>query len=172
MFDQPLQPSWRTGLAPGDIVAFRFPVVEELHTPPPKIRPCLVLDIQTLGHVDFAVIAYGTSAETAANRGYDIHVTEAQERVVAGLRRPTRFVGSRRIMIALDHPDFVVHGALKTPVIGRLSGRSHHAMKRMWGRIRADQKRREQAMKTYSPPKFSPAPRVSDTLRNRPDSNT
>ncbi len=61
---------WRETLSWGDIISFRFPV--EGSDQPPKKRPCLVLAIARLRGSSFALLAYGTSANTRANRGYEV----------------------------------------------------------------------------------------------------
>ncbi|QIE54177.1 hypothetical protein G5B40_01180 [Pikeienuella piscinae] len=65
---------WRQSLTWGDIISFRFPV-EGSSELPPKKRPCLVLDIARLGERRYAMLAYGTSAYTKANRGYEIRLS-------------------------------------------------------------------------------------------------
>lgn len=105
----------------GDVVWFRFPVVDaERSTRVPKRRPCLVLDVFTRGERRFAQIVYGTSAKTAANRGYEIVVKQPAGCAAAGLDRPTRFVGSRRLIVSLDHVGFDTDRATGSPIIGRL----------------------------------------------------
>lgn len=109
--------NWRDALAPGDIVAFAFPTTDDgAHA---KHRPALVLDIDRSGSVAEAVIVYGTAAMTRANTGQELHVMEPADMAAARLRKPTRFVGSRRIRVPLDSPHFIVCAA-STAVIGRL----------------------------------------------------
>lgn len=126
---------WRETLSYGDIISFRFPVRgSEL---PPKIRPCLVLDIVRVGESRYAQLAYGTSAHTHANRGYEVQLNKADARA-AGLRRPTRFVGARRMLVSLDHPDIVLGVATGVPVLGRLSGAAFERMNAVRARIHAE----------------------------------
>ncbi|MBL3554051.1 type II toxin-antitoxin system PemK/MazF family toxin [Rhodovulum sulfidophilum] len=104
----------------GDIVLFRFPLAEEDgEHGAPKRRPCLVLDTLTNGNERFVKIAYGTSAETRANRGYEVIVKQSAARETAGLSKPTRFVCARRIIVHASHSGF--DGRTKGPhIIGRL----------------------------------------------------
>ncbi|MCR9111581.1 hypothetical protein [Marivita sp. XM-24bin2] len=126
---------WRETLSWGDIVSFSFPV--EGAGRPPKKRPCLVLDITNLGETRYAVLAYGTSADTSANRGYEVKLTETEARA-AGLHRSTRFVGARRMLVALDHCGFVICAATGAPTIGRLNGDAFERMNVVRGRILAE----------------------------------
>ena len=91
-------------LARGDIVLFRFPTAEEeAEIGAPKRRPCLVLDTFERGGARYVELAYGTSAMTKANRGYEILVKQPASRAAAGLNRPTRFVGARRAIVNVNN---------------------------------------------------------------------
>ncbi|WP_340110336.1 hypothetical protein [Pikeienuella sp. HZG-20] len=126
---------WRQTLTYGDIISFRFPVRgSEI---PPKIRPCLVLDIVKVGDARYALLAYGTSAKTRANRGYEVQLGRVDARA-AGLHRPTRFVGARRMLVSLDHPDIVICAGAGAPVIGCLSGAAVERMHAVRARIQAE----------------------------------
>lgn len=131
----PSQADWREALTWGDIISFRFPV--EGAGDPPKNRPCLVLDIARSGGAHYAVVAYGTSADTPANRGYEVRLTGAEARA-AGLHRPTRFVGSRRLLVSLDHPGIVICAATGAPVIGRLTDAAFERMNAVRARLHAE----------------------------------
>jgi len=128
MFDQSISETeaWQDILSRGDIVLFPFPVVES-GLDAAKTRPCLVLDVEVHGGNRRAALAYGTSAQTAANRGYEIWVKRQSSMAVAGLYRPMRFVGSRRISVALCHAGFKL-GEQGSPVIGQLDD---YLLKRM-----------------------------------------
>ncbi|WP_340108451.1 hypothetical protein [Pikeienuella sp. HZG-20] len=126
---------WRETLTWGDIISFRFPV--EGSDESPKKRPCLVLDIARLGERRYAMLAYGTSAYTKANHGYEIRLSKA-EALASGLRRSTRFVGARRLLVSLDHPGIVFWAATGAPVMGRLSGDAFERMNRVRARIQAE----------------------------------
>ena len=111
MFLQP-QPivaaaDWRESISPGDIVLFSFPVSE---TDPaditPKSRPCLVLETPSIAGTRFAMLAYGTSVRSRANRGYEIIVKQPASLLLAGLEKPTHFIGARRLIVGLDHAGF------------------------------------------------------------------
>ncbi|GGM00360.1 hypothetical protein GCM10011534_22730 [Pseudooceanicola nanhaiensis] len=122
----------------GDVVLFRFPLAEADDEPgAPKRRPCLVLDTLTAGDDRFVEIAYGTSADTRANRGYEVIVKQPDARTTAGLSKPTRFVCARRIIVHVDHSGF--HGRAKRPhIIGRLDEALLERMNAVRARIQAE----------------------------------
>lgn len=128
---------WTQTLTHGDIVSFHFPVTEEEGVAP-KARPCLVLDVEERDGHRFVTLAYGTSVGGTANRGYEIRVNRPEDATAAGLDRPTRFVGARRITVSAAHPGFCVKRALGTAVIGRLSGVPFDRMNRVRARIHAE----------------------------------
>lgn len=120
MLDQSPQTStaaaeWQQTLSRGDVVLFRFPLTDDGN---PKVRPCLVLDIARLSGLTMIKLAYGTTAATPANRGYEIHVKRRPSIASAGLRRPTRFVGARTVLVRPGNSGFVTIDG--SPVIGRL----------------------------------------------------
>ena len=132
-------PDWRSCLRPGDIVVYRFPVAEgPTSSEAPKARPCLVMEIETLGGRPFATIAYGTSARSNANRGYEVPVLRTADHAAAGLHRPTRFVGFRRLLVSLHSEAFVAHAATGSPVIGRLPEGPLRRLDRVRARIHAE----------------------------------
>ncbi|KHQ50498.1 type II toxin-antitoxin system PemK/MazF family toxin [Mameliella alba] len=136
---QPFTPAGRSArLQRGDVVLFRFPLAEEDDEPvAPKRRPCLVLDNLTADDERFVEIAYGTSADTRANRGYDVIVKQSAGRATAGLLKPTRFVCARRIIVHVDHSGF--HGRTKGPqTIGRLDEALLERMNAVRARIQAE----------------------------------
>jgi len=122
----------------GDVVLFRFPLAEEDdQAGAPKRRPCLVLDTLTAGDDHFVQIAYGTSADTRANRGYEVIVKQAAARETAGLSKPTRFVCARRIIVHVNHSGF--HGRTKGPqIIGGLDEALLERMNAVRARIQAE----------------------------------
>ena len=79
------------------------PLAENTDHGTSKARPCLVLDIVSVAGERFAVLAYRTSAETPANRGYEIGVADPAHARSVGLHRPPRFVGAR-LTVSLKHP--------------------------------------------------------------------
>lgn len=110
--------TWRDTLAAGDIVAFKFPCADDPSAE--KARPCLVATVdRTLGE---AVIIYGTSRWTGANRGQELHVTGREACAEASLDKPTRFVGLRRVRVPLTSDRFV-ECREGTAVLGRLGPR-------------------------------------------------
>ena len=141
MFHHPLPftPAGKSAhLQRGDVVLFRFPLAEEDDEPgAPKRRPCLVLDTLTAGDERFVEIAYGTSADTRANRGYEVIVKQPAARATAGLSKPTRFVCARRIIVHVNHSGF--HGRTKGPqIIGRLDEALLERMNAIRARIQAE----------------------------------
>ena len=128
---------WVTDLQIGQILRFRFPIKEAGDGDRPKARPCLVLNLrQGLGK-RFAELAYGTSAYTKSNKGYEVRVSRLEEAVAAGLTHPTRFIGARRLIVALDNPGFVT-GPCGTPLIGQLSGALLERTNTVRARLQAD----------------------------------
>ena len=113
-------PAWQTSLQPGDVVLFRFPCTEHDPAVAAKIRTCLVLSVQTRNGHGFAEIAYGTSANTRANVGDEIHVVTPAAMAGAGLRKPTRFVCARRQEVSLCDAGWDLSRGHSTPIIGRL----------------------------------------------------
>jgi len=133
-----MTPAWQDHIAPGDIVAFRFPLAEEGHTGRPKARPCLVLDIEVQGGQRCALLAYGTTSRRRSNVGYEVHARRREDYRSAGLNEPTRFVGARRLLVPLTHSGFSICRAAGSAVLGRLSGAPLSAMHAVRGRIHAE----------------------------------
>ncbi|WP_245243359.1 hypothetical protein [Pararhodobacter sp. SW119] len=74
-----MTPAWQAHLSPGDIVTFRFPLSQADPSAAPKPRPCLVLEIEELAGLRFALIAYGTTSARKANWGYEIHALHEED---------------------------------------------------------------------------------------------
>jgi hypothetical protein len=129
--------AWQDVLAHGDIVLFRFPLSEGSDDAPIKARPCLVLDIETIGETRYARIAYGTTSRRRSNVGEEIHIRKRDAYTAAGLDRPTRFIGARRVLVPLTHSGFVVRTATGTPVLGWLTGPEIDRLNAVRGRIHA-----------------------------------
>ncbi|MGG7644775.1 hypothetical protein ACQ5SP_08235 [Rhodovulum sp. YNF3179] len=143
MFDQSSLPpqvaDWQATLGRGDIILFRFPIAERSGAGKgPKCRPCLVLDVYTSKGQRFAKLAYGTSATTRANRGYEVHVTQKDALADAGVNKPTRFVCARTIIVSLGNPGFPRIGGNGSPVIGRLNGPLIERMNAVRARLQAE----------------------------------
>lgn len=115
--------AWHLTLMYGDIVSYRFPTDESA---PHKARPCLVLDILRHRGKRYALLAYGTTSRSTFNAGLEVRLLHPDSATSAGLDRPTRFVGMRRITVPLGCNRFVPHPVLGTPVLGRLAG-GHYA---------------------------------------------
>lgn len=114
--NQPAAPAWTQQLRPGTILLFRFP--ERDDDLAGKRRPCLVLGTQPGPDGPQIALAYGTSVDSSANRGFDISV-EADNCASVGTHRPTRFVLARRIAVAADDPRFDT-GTEDNPIVGQL----------------------------------------------------
>ncbi len=129
---------WKGHLSYGDIVRFRFPVSLPSDQDKPKVRPCLVLDTEELLGEKFAWLAYGTSANTNSNRGYEIRLGHMPDVVAAGLKKPTRFVGARRILVSLENSGFVCSSGTNSPIVGRLTGGAFDRLNSVRARIQAE----------------------------------
>lgn len=128
---------WRQSLSWGDVVSFRFPRMEGDPGYRPKARPCVVLDTVAVAGKRFVTLGYGTSADTTANRGYEVRVESPAARARCGIRRPTRFVCSRRITVSDRHPGFC-RSERGTPVVGRLAGPERRRLNAIRARIFAE----------------------------------
>ncbi len=143
MFNQP-QPivaahAWAERPKRGDVVLFRFPIAEEAHEPDaPKRRPCLILDVFDWDGGPFVELAYGTSADTKANRGYEVLVKQPGARATAGLAKPTRFVCARRIIVHVNHSGFQVPTDACAPLIGHLDAALLERIHAVRARIQAE----------------------------------
>jgi hypothetical protein len=131
-----MTPAWQEHLSPGDIVSFRFPLAQADPADKSKPRPCLVLEVQELAGMRFALLAYGTTSPRKANWGYEIHALE--DFPSFGLNRPTRFIGRRRLMVSLDNPGFVICRDTGSPVLGRLSGGPADRLMAVRARLQAE----------------------------------
>ena len=112
---------WKDELTTGDVVRFRFPV-DDPDNPEAKAkrRPCLVLGIRWFGDHKFVEIVYGTGARSGANRGFEIWVKKGRSKAQAGLTCSTRFIGTRVIIVSVDHAGFEPDRTTGTPITGRL----------------------------------------------------
>ncbi len=128
--------TWQSSLCRGNIVLFRFPEIDSV-TDAPKTRPCLVLEVGGNDGQKVAKLAYGTSARTGANRGYEIWVKRRSSMAIAGLDRPTRFVGARTTIVSLNHPDFEL-GVQASPIIGYLDDFLCERMHAVRARLQAE----------------------------------
>lgn len=165
-------PAWQTNLRRGDVVAFRFPCAEDAGAADPKARTCLVLEIETRDGRHFAELAYGTTSDSHANRGEDLPVVDLAEIAAAGLRRPTRFVCARRVVVCVDHPAWEVSRRYATPVIGHLAPRSYERMNAIRARLHAlrdfaADRRRERARMRQAAPRTR-ADFIVEHRRRRP----
>lgn len=125
---QPSSADWQAQLCAGHVVSFKFPPAERRARCTGKIRPCLVLSVSNHAGVPHALVAYGTSADTLANRGHDVAIETPRAMAAAGLRRPTRFVCARRVLVPLTSPLFRPRAETGTPVLGRLTLEDRRAL--------------------------------------------
>lgn len=153
---QPFVPAfdWQNLVERGDVVLFRYPLADEDDASTgtrPKRRPCLVLDVFTKGGTCFIELAYGTSAPTNANRGYEVRVGALASCHTAGLKRPSRFVCARRIIVSVNHSGFdddddsgTLIGRLDPPLIERMNAVQARLQTDADIRAAAQEERREQ----------------------------
>lgn len=87
---------------PGTVVLFPFPQSEKDVSG--KARPCLVIATSATPAGHRIVLAYGTTAPTDANRGFDLSLDAQADWQAAGLHRPIRFVLARRITVLSTDP--------------------------------------------------------------------
>ena len=127
---------WKTTLSHGDVVAFRFPVVDAESGARPKTRPCLVFDTLEIRGDRYALIAYGTSVRVRADTGLQVRVLGAAAGE-AGLHRDTWFLGARRLLVPVGHSGFSVSAHGGTPVIGRLGGAAFERLNAVRARLDA-----------------------------------
>lgn len=139
MFDHATEPrkSWADEISPGDVVLFAFPVADPETGAKPKIRPCLVLESSANQNGKRVVLAFGTSAHANGHRGYDITLHHPGDLIVAGLTKPTRFVGSRLLSVSVGNPGFGTRDR-ETPILGRLSAACTERMHRVRARLHAE----------------------------------
>lgn len=130
--------AWRDHIGYGDVVLFQFPRAADDAGEAPKPRPCLVLDVETIGGQRYALLAYGTASANRPDRGYEIRVSQAADLAEAGLQRPTCFVGARRMLVPLDSRNFFYSRGTGAPVIGRLTGDVQERMHAVRARIHAE----------------------------------
>jgi hypothetical protein len=131
----PLATDWRDHLAPGDVVAFRFPSPAD--GTPPHPRPCLVLDIETLNEHRMALLACGRPSPRPSVRTGDIETRGAAACRRAGVDAPTRFCDTQRLLVPLGHGGFEISPESGSPILGRLAGEAHERMQALRARIHA-----------------------------------
>lgn len=135
--DAPQTANWKVGIKIGQIVLFRFPIRENASEEQPKLRPCLVLNTRRMLGKVFVELAYGTSAQTTANKGYEVRILRDADANEVGLSRPTRFIGARRVIVSLDNPGFDVN-LFDSPVVGQLTGELFERLNAVRARLQAE----------------------------------
>jgi len=73
---------------------------------------------------------------TRANKGYEIRVFQRADLCASGLRKPTRFIGARRISIPLTHRGF--SNTSGSPIVGHLAPALHERFNAVRARIHAE----------------------------------
>jgi hypothetical protein len=151
----PSRPAWAADLKPGDLVAYRFPHSEGGRDCP-KVRPCVILDLEEIAGVLYLLLAYGTASFGRPNTGYAIHAGTAELRAVAGLHQPTVFLASRRILVPAAHRDFDLAERTQSPLLGRLAGDALARLHAVRARIHAEadiaaERRRERGVRRRRP---------------------
>jgi len=119
-------------------VLFRFPIRFAGEGDERKVRPCLILEVEEWLGEKRLTLAYGSSAPTAANRGYEIPVTHAEDIRAAGLKRASRFVGARLLSVSPGNSGFSLGAKSKSPVIGRLTPDRLERMNHVRARLHAE----------------------------------
>ena len=109
--------NWVARCAPGTIVSFQFPRSDD--DLPGKARPCLVIAVSDRVDGTDIILAFGTTADSDANRGHDLLLDRGTAWRSAGPHHPSRSVLGRRITVPSDDPRFD-YGADGHPIIGRL----------------------------------------------------
>ena len=128
------RPDWQTALRPGDVVRYRFPLAGKTERRP-TLRPCLVLDVETLIGQRYAVLAPGIGADDDQVGSYDLRLAgEALEPV--GLHRPIRFLGARRLVVPLENSGF--GSAAISPILGRLDEAALERLHALRARLHAE----------------------------------
>lgn len=112
---------WRAGVETGDVLMFCFPIAGDDGSPRVP-RPCLALDVETVGDITFVLLAHGGPHDPRRARDLDVPVTATAERRAAGCRRPTAFHGDIRLLVSLANSGFIAQHGAASPVLGRLTG--------------------------------------------------
>ncbi|RKF12398.1 hypothetical protein D6850_18170 [Roseovarius spongiae] len=128
---------WRDDVSYGDIVLFRFPGAGRPAAARPAVRPCLVLDVETLNTRRCAVLVPAFPAHHAGASGRALVLRGRAEYGPAGLERPMRFPIRSRLIVPLEHDGFAPSKATGTPLVGRLCGDAVERMNVERARIHA-----------------------------------
>lgn len=128
-----LDADWHNHLSHGDVVMFRFPAAGQ----PAAARPCLVLDIETVGIRRCAALIPAFPARRPTSSDRSVMLFHRAEYRSAGLDGPTRFPVRSRLLVPLAHAGFVASQTTGTPVIGRLDGDAFERMNAERGRLHA-----------------------------------
>ncbi|MBY6115149.1 hypothetical protein KUW09_12985 [Mameliella alba] len=131
--------AWMQSVKPGSIVAFRFPHAFQGEDRP-KVRLTLVLDVSLRLGQPCATLCYGTTNPKLAATGerYLVDVFAQDEIAMASLRRPTRFHGSRSLLVSLASSAFDVSFVRQTAILGELGGESLERLHVVRARMQAE----------------------------------
>jgi len=133
----PTPDAWADAVAPGTVLAFRFPVEDDRAREHDRWLPCLVLDVVEDAGLRTALLA--PSAPPWGQRpAYAIDIRTARELARAGLSRPTRFIGAMRLRVSLANSRFAAAREGGTPILGALTGQALTQMNGVRGRIHAE----------------------------------
>lgn len=152
----PRSAAWQEKLSYGDIVLFRFPGAGQSAASRPAVRPCLVLDVETLGIRRCAVLVPAFPARHPGSSGRAVVLAARAEYRAAGLDRPTRFPIRSRLIVPLEHDGFAVSDTIGTPLVGRLGGDAFERMNAERGRIHALRDIRAEHTRAHRPQQRGP----------------
>ena len=125
-------------LAPGDVALFRVPVPGGRGRP--EARPCLVVDVATLGDERLVLLAPGVPAAGRPAGGGDLHAAAEDLRGVPGLAGPVAFLAGERLLVSVAHPGFERDGT-GSPVLGRLGDGALRRLDALGARLEAGRDR-------------------------------
>ncbi len=132
---------WRDQLSHGDLVVFRFPIAGRADCAVP--RPCLVLDIETVGSRRCAVLVPASPSRHPSTSARIVSIGRRADYRAAGLDRPTQFRVSQRLLVPLSHEDFVPSAETGSPLIGTLNSSGRARLDLARGRLHALRDMRE-----------------------------
>ncbi len=127
--------NWRDQISHGDLVVFRFPIAGRADCAVP--RPCLVLDIETVGSRRCAVLVPATPSRHPSTSARIVSIGRRADYRAAGLDRPTQFPVNQRLLVPLSHEDFVPLAETGSPLIGTLNSSGRARLDLARGRLHA-----------------------------------
>jgi hypothetical protein len=136
-FNPKMTCAWRDHVSHGDIVSFRFPSNASGQPEQRTVPPCLILEIEVHKGQRYALLAVGMTSHNRSHVNQDVDVCRRAEYATAGLKEPTRFIGTCRLLVPLTHSGFVASSITQSAVLGRLNGKPFDDMNAMRCRIHA-----------------------------------